>query len=118
MLGLLKRDWGWQVKEEREEGEHRGSRRKDGERREDGERNRDREHDDKDRHRDRDDRCLTGWVLRALQANHPLNLSILPLSSMPSCFVSICCFTSCWTGVVTPDTAKQEALNIYADVAQ
>lgn len=45
------------MKEEREEGEHRGSRRKDGERREEVERKRDREHDDKDRHRDRDDRC-------------------------------------------------------------
>ncbi len=44
-----------QVKEEREEGEHRSSRRKDAEKREDGERKRD--HDDKDRHRDRDDRC-------------------------------------------------------------
>lgn len=43
-----------QVKEEREEGEHRSSRRKEGERREDGERRRD---DDKGRHRERDDRC-------------------------------------------------------------
>jgi len=46
-----------QVKEEREEGEHRSSRRREGDRREDGERKRDHRDADKERHRDRDDKC-------------------------------------------------------------
>lgn len=77
--GLVK--WIWdmlsgsrrvQVKEEREEGEHRSSRRREGDRREDGERKRDHREGDKERHRDRDDKCAGRHHI----SRHP---SLLPL---------------------------------------
>lgn len=87
------------MKEEREEGEHRVSRRKDGERREEGEKKRDREHDDKDRHRDRDDRCccppfppqISGWTRASTPntAKRGLELSCQTLQTKSDTAVSM-----------------------------